>query len=392
MKFTTRNRGEKVAEGFDFSVLDKVVKETTSAIESSKSNLFEIAESAKGVQKKMQDDYERVNQEVKAVIDSVDKLELLYKKARVRLMDVSREFNKYQEDDIKECYQRAQELQVQLAVERERENGLRLKRDELSRTIARVGDMVTKAEDMVSKVDIALTFLNGSLNQFSQQMEGIQQKQMMGGRIILAQEEERKRVAREIHDGPAQAMANVVLRAELCEKLFLSNRPEVTEELHNLKQTVKDSLQEVRRIIFNLRPMTLDDLGLIPTLKRFLEELKAREGFVAQFEFHGEEKRLKNTLEVALFRLVQEAVNNAKKYAQAHNVRVRIDFTPGEILVKITDDGKGFDLPKIQAETTGKESFGLLSMKERMELLNGKLEIDTAPDQGTKITVVLPVD
>lgn len=381
-----------MAEGFDFNILDKVVKETTTAIESSKSNLFEIAESAKGVQKKMQDDYERVSQEVKTVIDSVDKLELLYKKARVRLMDVSRDFNKYQEDDIKESYQRAQELQVQLAVERERENGLRLKRDEVARSIVRVGDMVTKAEDMVSKVDIALTFLNGSLNEFSQQMEGIQQKQMMGGRIILAQEEERKRVAREIHDGPAQAMANVVLRAELCEKLFLSNRPEVTEELHNLKQTVKDSLQEVRRIIFNLRPMTLDDLGLIPTLRRFLEELKDREGFVVQFEFHGEERRLKNTHEVALFRLVQEAVNNAKKYAQAQKVNVRIDFTPGEILVKIADDGKGFDLPKIQEETTGKESFGLLSMKERMELLNGKLEIETAPGQGTKIAAALPFE
>lgn len=381
-----------MAEGLDFSILDKIIKETTLAIESSKSNLFDIAETAKGVQKKMQEDYDRVCAEVKAVIARVDKLEVIYKRARLRLIDVSRDFKKYSEDDIREAYQRAQELQVQLAVERERENGLRLKRDEISRSIVRVGGMVNKAEDLVSKVDLALTYLSGNLAEFGQQMESVQQKQFIGGRIILAQEEERKRVAREIHDGPAQTMANVVLRAEICEKLLQTNRPAVVEELKNLKLTVKDSLREVRRIIFNLRPMTLDDLGLIPTLKRFLEELKEREGFAVKFEFHGEDKRLNNTYEVALFRLVQEAVNNAKKYARANQVAVRVDLTPSRIIVKISDDGQGFDLEKIRLETTGKESFGLLSMKERIELLSGDLQIETAPGKGTVIKVSLPLN
>ena len=265
-------------EGLDYNVLDQIVRETMSAIELSKTNLFDIAETAKNVQKKMQSDLERFSIEAKQAVETVDRLELMYKKARVHLMEVSRDFNRFSEEDIKKAYHYAQELQVQLAVERERESGLRLKRDELTRSNVRVNEMSKKAEELVSKVDIALTFLNGNLAEFSQQMEGMQQKQLIGGRIILAQEEERKRVAREIHDGPAQAMANVVLRAELCEKLLAADRAEVGEELKQLKGIVRDSLKEVRRIIFNLRPMTLDDLGLVPTLKALLGRTRRTRG------------------------------------------------------------------------------------------------------------------
>ena len=223
-------------------------------------------------------------------------------------------------------------------------------------------------------------------------MEGIQQKQLLGGKIILAQEEERKRVAREIHDGPAQSMANVVLQAEFCEKLVINNRDQIVDELRELKKVVKNSLQEIRRIIFNLRPMTLDDLGLVPTIKRYISELKDREGFEVRFEFRGEEKRLTNTYEVALFRLIQESLNNARKYSQAQNVVVTIAITDSAISVKISDDGRGFNLQKILSEVTGKVSFGILSMKERIELLNGKITIDTAIGAGTCITAELPLD
>lgn len=375
---------------FDFSILDKVIKETTKAIESSKESLFEIAESAKDIHRKMESDLERVNLEVQQVIEKVDCLESLYKKARVRLMEVSRDFQQYSEEDIKKAYMYAQELQVQLAVEREREIGWRLKRDELIRSMVRVKEMSIKADELVSRVDIALTFLNGNLTEFSQQMEGMQQKQWVGGRIILAQEEERKRVAREIHDGPAQTLANVVLRAEYCEKLLAANRDEIVEELHQLKKIVRGSLQDIRRIIFNLRPITLDDLGLIPTIKRYIEELKIREEFEVFLEVCGDELRLKSPYEVALFRLIQESLNNAKKHSQATRIAVSINITGDDINVTVSDNGIGFDVEKVLAEAAGKESFGLLSMKERIELLNGDLKIDSVPGYGTRIKAVIP--
>ncbi|HYH03172.1 MAG TPA: sensor histidine kinase [Bacillota bacterium] len=380
-----------MSESLDFSVIDKILKETTSAIETSKDSLFEISESAKGVHHRMLSELDKVTAEVKQVIDKVDKLEVVYKKSRIRLMEVSRDFNKYSEKDVKEAYEQALDFQVKLAVERERESNLRVRRDELSRSLVKVDEMVKKAEDMVSKVDFALSFLTGNLNEISQQVEGMQQKNLLGSRVIMAQEEERKRVAREIHDGPAQAMANVVLRAEFCEKLLINNREQVVEELRGLKIAVKQSLQEIRRIIFNLRPMTLDDLGLVPTIKRYLTELKDREGFEVKLEVRGEEKRLANTYEVALFRLIQESLNNARKYAQAKQVSVAITTTETSIVVKVCDDGKGFDLQKILSEVAGKVSFGVLSMKERVELLNGKITIDTAVGAGTRITAELPL-
>ncbi|TCL63002.1 two-component system sensor histidine kinase DegS [Hydrogenispora ethanolica] len=381
-------------EIIDFSMVDKIIKETVAAIEVSKASLFDIAESAKSVQKRMQSDFEQVCEEVGRVIETVDRLEANYKKARIHLMDVSRDFTHYSEEDIKKAYLQAQEFQIKVAVEKEKEKGLRLKRDELARSIAKISEMSVKAEELVSKVDIALTFLSGNLAEFSQQMGGLQQKQLIGGRIILAQEAERKRVAREIHDGPAQAMANVVLRAELCEKLLKSDRAAIHEELHQLKLIVRESLQEVRRIIFNLRPMTLDDLGLVPTLRRFLEEIQARETetTVIHLEIHGEEKRLPNSYEIALFRLVQEGINNAHKHSHATQIKTMIDFLPEEITVRIIDNGVGFDYQKILNEVSGKESYGLLSMKERLELLNGKLLIQSAPNQGTTILASVPIE
>jgi two-component system sensor histidine kinase DegS len=380
-----------LAENLDFSIIDTIIKKTTAAIESGKEDLFSFSETAKEVQGRMLNELGCIDQEIKQAIIGVDQLEVEYKKARIRLMEVSRDFTKYTETDVKLVYDEALNLQVQLAVERQREQSLRLQRDELDRSLAKVDEMVKKAEDIVAKVDIALNYLTGNLNGIGQQMESIQQKQFLGGQIIQAQEEERKRVAREIHDGPAQAMANVVLRAEFCEKLLQRNRGDVVGELRELKHTVKGSLQEIRRIIFNLRPMTLDDLGLAPTIRRYLTVLKERDGFTVALEVRGEEKRLVTTYEVALFRLVQESLNNAHKYAQANQVSVAIETTDRVIRVKICDDGKGFDLKKVMEQAAGKASFGLLSMKERIELLNGKITIDTAIGSGTKITVELPV-
>lgn len=378
-----------MAEGFDFNALDRIVKETTQTIEASKKSLFEISETAKSVHRSIENDFNQINFQVQEIIKRVDQLESRYKKARIYLMKVNRDFKKYSEEEIKIAYLDAQQLQIQLAIERERENGLRQRRDEMTRSMARIRDISVKADEFVYKVDIALTFLSGNLNGFNQQIGGVQQKQFLGGRIIIAQEEERKRVAREIHDGPAQTMANVVLRAEYCCKLNEINPAEVGAELTNLKQVVRDSLQEIRRIIFNLRPMTLDDLGLIPTVKRYLSELENSSQI--RLEVNCVEFRMPNAYEVAFFRLIQESITNARKHAEASLIKVVIDVVDQEFKVEVCDNGKGFNLEQVLTETAGKESFGILSMKERFELLAGKLEINSSLGIGTQIKASIPL-
>src|SRR5690606_22539465 len=255
------------------------------------------------------------------------------------------------------------------------ERSLRKKRDELERSLVNLAEMVEKAERLHSHVSVAAEYLTGELERISDHWEGIKVRCHVGERIIQAQEQERRRLAREIHDGPAQAMANVVLRAEICERLLQAGRDEVTQELAQLKTLVKGSLTELRRIIFNLRPMALDDLGLIPTLHRYLENLREQEHVPVRMTVTGEGPRLASAVEVALFRFVQEAVNNARKHAQATAIEVKVVFAPEEVSITVTDDGVGFDLKALEAEFATRESFGIMSMKERIELLDGEFNV-----------------
>src|SRR5690606_24427503 len=148
-----------------------------------------------------------------------------------------------------------------------------------------------------------------------------------GLKIIVAQEDERKRIAREIHDGPAQAMANIVLRSEIAERMLMrSEFTAVKEELSDLKSQVRSGLEEVRKIIFNLRPMALDDLGLIPTVRKYIQDFEDRTKVRIRFEVVGLEKRLPSAMEVAIFRLVQEGLSNVLKHASASYVFVEITF------------------------------------------------------------------
>jgi two-component system, NarL family, sensor histidine kinase DegS len=206
-------------------------------------------------------------------------------------------------------------------------------------------------------------------------------------KIIEAQEEERKRVSREIHDGPAQMMANVLLRSELVERIYRERGIEdALKEIRDLRSMVKSSLSEVRRIIYDLRPMALDDLGLIPTLAKYLKNFQEHTGMSVSFRNLGIEDRLPAALEIAIFRFVQEAVQNAHKHAKPNDVQVKMEIKTKNVIVVIKDDGKGFD------QTDKKEgTFGLLGMKERVNMLKGELTIDSTINKGTLIMLNIPI-
>lgn len=210
--------------------------------------------------------------------------------------------------------------------------------------------------------------------------------------ILIAIEEERKRIARDIHDGPAQSLANVVLRLEICEKLLDENPQKGKVELENLKKLVKDSLKGMRQLIFDLRPMTLDDLGLIPAIKRFLKDFESHFQISTNLLISGEEKRLNQKTETGLFRIIQEALNNVAKHSQARKVRVTIAINQRYVIINITDDGKGFEVDKVLSRECSSESLGLPDMRERAELLGGKLTIKSSPGKGASITVNVPLE
>ncbi|MHB9095216.1 MAG: sensor histidine kinase, partial [Eubacteriales bacterium] len=312
------------------------------------------------------------------------------KLAQSRVADIAQNFEQHAGDEIKAAYEGAKEHQVKLTQLEERQNQLEHKRKELETSLLSLRETAEKAENMVSQVAVVMDFIRGNLRDINVRLENLNQRQQMGLQIIRAQEEERKRVAREIHDGPAQSLANVVLRMEFCEKLMDVNPEKVRDELKDLKRIVRNNLQDVRKIIFDLRPMALDDLGVVPALKRYIEDFREKNDIYIEMIFHGRETRLEPVLEIALFRLIQEALNNVVKHARASNVKVAVEIKTEWVTAVVEDDGTGFVLERVLNSSLGTK-FGLISMKERTDLLGGELYIDTHPGKGTKITFRIPV-
>jgi len=378
-------------EKLDISALDKIIKNTVEVINSSKEEIFEIAEGARRECKRLEDDLEELKKTVKDTIDKVSDLEVELKESKRKLMLVSKNHDRYSESDVKKAYEHADNVRIELAVKREMEQHYIKQRNSLEIRIKQAYKSVERAENLINNVGVALNYLTGDLMNVTNQLEDLQQKQLFGIRIIKAQEDERKRVAREVHDGPAQSMSNVVMKAEICEKLIDIDIGKAKEELQGLKQIVRNSLRDVRKIIYDLRPMSLDDLGLLPTLQRYLETFQEETKINSYFRTRGNAVEFKPVISLAVFRIVQESLNNVKKYSKANSVGVNIEFMKDKFIVSINDDGKGFDMSKLKRDSNNINSgFGLMSMNERVELLDGEFHIDSKEGKGTWVKVIIP--
>lgn len=372
--------------------IDKVITNAINVMESSKYQLFEIAESSRLEKESLARELNDIKHETGVTIDLVDMLEKEYKRSRIRLTEVSRDFNKYREEDIKIAYEAAIAFQLQLTVAREKENTLKDRRNDLQVRMKNVDKQVERAETIVSQMNVALEYLSGDLNQLTRIIESAKNRQLLGLKIILAQEEERKRIAREIHDGMAQTLANVVLRTEIAQRMLVKEDiSAVKDELVDLKGQVRNGLEEVRKIIFNLRPMALDDLGIVPTLRKYVQDFEEKYRIHTQFNLVGKETRIPSGLEIAVFRLVQEALSNVNKHAKATFVSVELTLEPDQVQIYVVDNGIGFDVPLTEQRIAKGNNFGLLGMRERVELLEGTMVLESEKDSGTKITMLIPI-
>lgn len=372
--------------------IEDILRYAVDALQESKNQMFEIVEAAQAEYNRIMAKIAELKQEIIRTIEQVDQLEREYRKIRMRLSEASRDFSQYGEEVRRLIYQQADQLRIALASAKEREKNLQQQRLEKEQALSHLSSLVDKAEKSVSRVGVALDFLTGNLVDINSQLEGMQMRYQLGPRIIKMQEDERKRVAREIHDGPAQDLANVVLKAEICAQLLDAGRNEdLRAELSDLKSAVKDSLHEIRKIIHNLRPMVLDDLGLVPAVKRLIEEVTAQTGIEIHLDIIGKETRLDSVVEVAVFRIIQEALNNSRKYANASMIKVKLEFLPEVINAAIEDNGIGFDVTELKQTLTTGEHFGIYGMRERVELLDGTFTLYSRRGGGTRIGVKIPL-
>ena len=373
----------------DIGTLDKIVKKTISSIRDSRGQIYDVYEMARDELETVKRDVERIKEETAAVIKKVDELERNERKARIHLMEVSRDFKNRTEEEVREAYEEARKIQIDVAVTREQEQNLRRQRDDMEVRLRNLGGTVAKAEQLVSQVGVVLDYLGNQMSEAFSQIESLQNAHELGAQVIRSQEEERRRVARDIHDGPAQAIANIVFRAEVCERLIDTDTERAKSELKALREHIRNTLAEIRKIIFDLRPMALDDLGLAPTIRGVLDVFREEYGLFTEVAVIGKERRLESHVEIGIFRVVQEALNNIVKHAQASSAKVRIEFAAAGVTVLVEDDGKGFEMTEGELPSG---HYGIMGMRERMQLLNGKLSIKSAPRRGTRVMISVPLE
>jgi signal transduction histidine kinase len=204
--------------------------------------------------------------------------------------------------------------------------------------------------------------------------------------VTAAQEEERQRIARDLHDGLVPVLASLSIRLHTVGKRLEREEHPSADEIRELAEQAQAGSRDIRRLVHDLRPVALDELGLVPALRQHLARCRREHNLVVEF-VADEGERLPAAVETALFRIVQEAVNNVLRHAHAQQVGVTLNRDVDHVQVQIVDDGQGFDthLPR-----SGRH-IGLWSMRERVEQLGGQFEVHSAPGQGTAVTALIPL-
>lgn len=368
----------------DVSALDQIIQKTAFALEEGKKEIFDISEQSRHDFTSYEQELLSIKTKLTIMINDVDRLEIRSKMARNMIKTINDHFDEFSETDIKEAYALSQKVLLSLSSKRQEEMALNERRNELERLMRNSVDVLKKSEILETKVSVALEYLTSGI---FEQIEDIKQKKDLSIKIIEAQENEKKRISRDIHDGPAQSLANVIFKAEYASKIIDTSPVKAKREIAELQEDVRDTLKDIRKIIYDLMPMSLDDLGLVPTIKKLISNIM--DNYSIDVDFHVTQSSIidNQLTNLMVFRVIQEAFNNIVKHAKCKNVKMRLHISDIEIDVMIVDDGIGFDVLQNIEKPLG---YGLYNMKERIEIVNGTIEINSAINKGSTIKIRIP--
>jgi two-component system sensor histidine kinase DegS len=373
----------------DGKSLEKIVQRTLEAIRTALTQLISISETTYLECEKIQNDLKKVRTEIKGVTEEVDNLYVAYRDARLKLLEIKqRPDGECSKSEIEAAYETAHKLQIRLVVMREREKALRKERDELERSYANLASTKKRADELLSQVGVVMEYLESDLKDVNTSLLDMKQRKLIGLELVRAREAERKRIAREIHDGPAQVFANIAFGLELCEKLLDTDRERLVDELRRLRELARMNLGELRKIIYHLKPAVIDEYGLVRALERYVEQFEETYAIDTELVILNEEQKLDSMIELSVFRIVQEALVNVAKHSAAKTCRIKLEFMPSVLNLVVSDDGIGFEVERALEGKT--DSFGLLNIRERVELLDGEVSIQSKLGRGTKVVVKIP--
>ncbi len=226
--------------------------------------------------------------------------------------------------------------------------------------------------------------------------QALQQKEELRARllerVISAQEEERRRVARELHDETGQALTGIVMGLEAAEEALAREPEAARQRLERAKSLAAQSAEAIRRLVVDLRPPALDNLGLVPAVRAFAESHLGEKGIRLELTTSGLKGRLPPPVEICIFRVVQEAVTNIVRHSGARSARIQIEREHARVSLVVEDDGLGFDVAAVMGSGDRARALGLAGMEERVALLGGELVVESAPGQGTRIRAEIPLE
>lgn len=323
--------------------------------------------------------------EIKAQIESmqnqVEREQGRYSSIVTELRAIKENLDTTPREDIRDKYDEALEVRFRLAT----------MRGQLEKFEANY-DNLTQEQELLNNVVKSLQGVDFGTADGQTVVQSSGSLDIVG--IIRAQEQERQRLARAMHDGPAQSLTNFILQAEICQRLFERNTERAAEELNNLKTNASKTFQKVRDFIFDLRPMMLDDLGVAPTVRRYVESYHEKNDIEVKLQLYGEDRRLENYREVMIFRAIQDVMSGARDYSSPTEMSVSLDMSTDTIRIVIEDNGRGFDAEQIFSNDEEAYSDARIEalrvQKARFELIGGSIDVRSDENSGSTVRLELP--
>lgn len=263
---------------------------------------------------------------------------------------------------------------------------------DLSKVAEKLGSNREGVESLLSSgTDPDIHQLAKGLNSLLQQLdEHNRQLKALSKQAIRAQEEERKRIARSLHDDTGQALTSLIINLKRIENQIPTQEVELRENIEAIIELAKNTLGELRQIIYGLRPAMLDDLGLIPAIRWYARSNLEGAGVRVEVISNSEIDPLTPELKIALYRIAQEAINNIIKHSQAKSATITLDQINGVVHLCIEDDGLGFDVKNTTMQAIHNQKWGIVGIEERVNLFGGEVQIDSRPQQGTRLEISMP--
>lgn len=335
-----------------------------------------------------EDELQRVQEELREIdgrirqsTSEIERFSRRHQQLDSQVASMETNLESYAHHQIRSAYNAKRESQVRLLTMRSERKRLQDKQQFIEKYLQQLQNFTELTQIMPSKE--ALMRAEVSSSQATSQMTASM------ARVIDAQEDERLALAHQMHDGPAQSLSNLVLRAEICERLFDTDIERARQELSELRSFTTRTFEKVRDFIFELRPMILNDLGLAPTLRRFIGTFDEKNTVAVHLQLTGQERRLPPPIEITLFRAIQELVNNAVNHGNATKVQVNLELQSKQVTVVVEDNGSGFNINESLAAKPKTGTLGLAALRERVLMVGGNISSESAVGLGTRVTIAI---